>query len=856
MRSMGVVPVLLWDAVQAWEFVVNAAPPGVEGDTCPPIPVSPGTQPGLSLCLEEGRLQADGRTIDVSVFDVDALRLAEHALARRASILICPPDPCAPVSALVAAAAHVEAMVRVLRDSGRAAASPLRVAVVTADYRLRGFYRGLAVGERRGVGGVSMRSILPAATRTTGGRLSVVDRDDGWWSTAFVGSIAEALDLGPLDLLVVDLPVFDADRLDRVRVPTVVVAKDPLDPAVAGLASTMPVFGYDGLVVAGDRPAEELQSFPGLANRRAQRVGVVPIVAPAVCANAGLFWGDVSALVRLGRRSRYVSAVIREAFALFWDLIGLAMPVSVFTDLTVRPLAARVADLARAARVVAEAELREDWLPMVEAELGGLLDALQAADRAAENRGRGDVRAAGAVTKSTALVGVVAEALDERRDVVVVARTAPLARAYLEYLHAAGLGGARVTSLGALAETPPGDVAVLLGLAPTWGRWVYRSGLGREFRVLAYTPQPTGTSARSHTGGGGDPDGFYGVGFDEAELVTTAVRRQTASALRLSDPAQRGNAWSALVDGARPGLVGRTDDPADGPAATVTVAPSPPEIPPGLWDGRGWTAPVEPGGADADATGGADIAELVPGLRVTFADGTWTWLHQSSPVWRWRRHAGSPQQVEARSLGVGDEVVFVDGDAHKTLLAKILDVAEGIPELAVAAGWHGHWRAVLGRAHARFGSYAALRQELERLGCGVQAQTVRLWCIGVTIGPDDREDVLRLGRLMGDPALCNRYGDIWRAMQTLRHAHVRLGMRLAALARVHGPAARTRHLSVDEVIDPTSGLTAADLETAVVLRTLTRIEHAAAVPRVLTGRLRQADEPIDLFVPTDSEEHS
>ena len=64
--------------------------------------------------------------------------------------------------------------------------------MVSSDFRLRGFYRGLAVAWRRGSGGLPMRSIVPAATMLAGGRLSVVDSDAGLWSTAFVRTIAEA----------------------------------------------------------------------------------------------------------------------------------------------------------------------------------------------------------------------------------------------------------------------------------------------------------------------------------------------------------------------------------------------------------------------------------------------------------------------------------------------------------------------------------------------------------------------------------------------------------------------------------------------------------------------------------------
>ena len=550
--------------------------PGASDGPVPPIPLPRDGEAALSSCLEEGRLLSDGGMLDLSVFDVDALRIAEQALARRAPVLVCPPDPFAPLSALVAAAAHITAMIGAYRESGRAGGSPLRIAVVSSDFRLRGFYRGLAVAWRRGVGGVPMRSIVPAATMLAGGRLSVVDSDTGLWSTAFVKTIAEAEALGPVDLLVIDLPVPDAARLGGIGVPAVVIARDPLDPAAGTLAARFPAFGYDAFLRDWRQEPRSALPLLRLANRQDGRVSITAVPAPAVCENAGLFWDDVPALVRLGARSRYVAALIREAFSLFHELLGLAMPPAAYAQLAPRPLAGRVADLARAARLVADAELRQDWLPMIEAELAGILAAVD-----------------GSSGKGAALLSAVAGALDDRRDVLVIARTAALARAYSEYLRSRHLGAARVTSLGALADARPADLAVLPGMAPSWARWVYRSGAAPEMAVLAYAPGPVPGGAYGH----GPAGRAAGAGFSEAAMIATAIGRQDAAAARLSSPAQRARAWAGLRPGNPGGPQGGVpgDSGPEAPGRVTITEPAPPEVPPGLWDGSGLDRPAGTG---------------------------------------------------------------------------------------------------------------------------------------------------------------------------------------------------------------------------------------------------------------------
>jgi hypothetical protein len=331
-------------------------------------------------------------------------------------------------------------------------------------------------------------------------------------------------------------------------------------------------------------------------------------------------------------------------------------------------------------------------------------------------------------------------------------------------------------------------------------------------------------------------------------MVATAIGRQDAAGQRLSEPEQRARAWASLRSGGGGGGVSdRAKGYGSARPAVVISEPAPAEVPPGLWDGTGWIAPLEPGAAGTAALGTVRIGDTSPGFRATFADGSWAWLAERAVVWRWRPHAGVPQEVEASKLAVGNDLVFIDGDAHKTLLAKLLDVAEHVPGLAVGAGWHSHWRSVLQRAYERHGSYNGLARALAAVGCRVQGQTVRLWCVGVTIGPDDFEDVRRVGEIAGDPVLLTQAGEVWRAMQTLRNAHVKVGKRLAALARAIGPAAGTGRLPADEVIDPVSGLTAGDLGAAVTMVRLTRLERVPAVPTVLAGIRRRAGDPVDLL---------
>lgn len=767
-------------------------------EMAPPFPVTPQSVPGLSSCLEERRLLADGIPIPVSSCDIDALRLVEHAVALGRSILLCPPDPLSPLVSLIPAAAHVASLISGYRDFGVTAGSRRRIAVVTGDYHLRGFYRGLAVRPRSGISGEPLRLVVPAGALGTGGTVHVLDESGRTWSTVFVRSVADLRLVDTVDLVVVDLPVVDPQRVAALTVPVVLVSRDPADPVTRQLAATMASFGWKAMRARG---GDDGISTLRLANRAEEEVEILPVIELLVCENAELFWDDIGPLCRVAR-SGLGSELAREAFALFHDLLGLAMPPDEFDRVHGNSVDARVAALGRACGLLDRGELRDLYVPMVEAELAALSEAVRSAS-----------------AKHQVLPRVLAEALDDRRDVLLVARTASLARAYQQYLVDAGLGRVRVSSLGALITVAPAEVAVLTGMAPTWGRWVYRSGIARTVRVLAY--------------GRGEPSAGR---FDEVEIVRRAVTEQREAEAALAGTDRRAWSWRTLTGEA-------SDVPAPGsgsgscpPAVRFAEAPPPPEAPPGLWEDGCWLSNLEPPAVRRTDRAGVDrLDRVVSGLRIDLTDGTWVVLAADVTVSRWRASAGRLEQVVAMELRAGDELVFLDEDAHKTLMTKVLEVAESVPALAVAGSWLAHWRSVLLAAYRDAGSYFRLAERLAEQGCQVQAQTVRLWVIGVTLGPDDPEDVHRLGLITSDPVLLGAHNEVSRAMRTLRGAHIRLGRRLAEMTRHIGPTVGAGCLLGDELVDELSGLTAADIESAVTVVAVRAITDTGDVPAVLTG---------------------
>src|SRR6266852_3554211 len=163
--------------------------------------IRPHADPGLATCLQERRLCRDGIPLPVSRLEVEALSLAEWAVARRRALVLCPADPLAPLSELIAAAVHIADMAKQYAATGIPTGSSRRVAVVTSDFHARGLYRSLGVRDPRGRGLASLRDAVPAATVGRDGIVRVLGRDSGHgWATVFAGSVSDLGAMHGIDL--------------------------------------------------------------------------------------------------------------------------------------------------------------------------------------------------------------------------------------------------------------------------------------------------------------------------------------------------------------------------------------------------------------------------------------------------------------------------------------------------------------------------------------------------------------------------------------------------------------------------------------------------------------------------------
>lgn len=747
------------------------------------------------LRRQSGGITLDGARIAVSSVDVFLMTIADRAIKFGEPLVLGHPDPLNSLVVLVPAAAHIARMAETRKSSDR------RIVVVTRNPRLRYLYR------RLGVGSALLRDVVPAISLNALGYLERLGSKDSTGFTAFVGSVSDVSRVPSPDLIIVDSPESLSGSYPP-RLPTIFLIRNPGDIRARSLAKTFPTFYVNGRDLKTAEPVRVVDG-PQLANalerlevlKSGSTVELRPVEAPIVAANFSLLWDDLGPLLRAAGRSVVAAELAKAAFQAMYDLLHLSVPLSRYENAcgSVRSLVRHMQALGRRA----QGELGDVYLPMVAAELEGMAEGL------------GEIP-----IKATILRNMVSAWTKDTGKTIVVARnveSAALLRQWLESELGREVG---VFPYSQLSTIKPVQTAIFTGLAPRWARDLYFSGIAQRVTLLGYS----GASA-----------------VDEATLIKESVSAHATFGQWLSRDALKAQCVSYLYDlplkfeddqpqepviDALPGNA-KAEEPDDSFGSSFDD----------LWTnltGRLVGEESHPPGSRQDSEGlGPGSRDIV---RIQFVDGRWAYLDGEAPA---TVLVGVETQTTlAGDLTPGDNLFVIDGMANKTVLSKVLEVAQEIPELAVAAAWMEPWRQTVASARERFGSYTQFAEALRERGCELSTVAIRLWAVGVTIGPRSSLDVQRVGEVMGVKVLQERSHEVWRAMTTLRGAHVRLGQKLASLARKVGPAAYLGQLAEDEVLDERSGLTVSDFKGSVELIEVVQTSKADEdVPAFLLGRV-------------------
>lgn len=713
------------------------------------------------------------RAFQPSGFDTAVLQLSDAAIRR-----LVPTGILLPVGGLRAAAVLAAAvLVRHVAETGSPTA---KVALVSKQLSLRPFYRALHIVD------ICLSDFYPLEIILQDGRCSRVGQQRPGYG-GYGGRLRMSVNIGRLAALrdrhqgiIIEAGTGapgEVSKLIRARareIPLIYLTANPFDPVLDELEGSGAVWAWTPEEIGRLAGDEDLGSAicADVEVLRNAATTVFHVIGPD--SQDGLdevlprLWDDLKELQHHG--GSLAPRQLRWGWAVAAGLSQLAVPVhyfdrqarSAWRTATVGDAAERAAAFARNAA----SEDREFWDVFAE----DLRDAVEAArvsvkpkalaDWVTERDGAGSGLV---VVRNRAAVAAVVDFLDERpgiplrwRDSIRITTFEDLQRGREPWCpEATLLSGPVPWSRSGLIAMPAARELVTL----THGPWE----TGRAVRQIAAVARRLGQLA-----GGGTRDAavlrLYGESPQDS-TPTVEVRPEivhTSTEAPRTPPAAREPVWNPFDVRIAQNILGEDDID-------------------------------EPDHSGSEETGRAGSVEA---LVVTFNDGT-GFFDADLRVSRIRE--GDESEVAVKSLRPGDRVVLVDRGARTDLFHLVTSKLEELPEFIGVVSLVREWQARAARAQEPRGggsvvevgsltlvtvpvrlTYQQILEEMRRLGSSITTPAaISHWVHGRVHGPADPEDIRRLGQVIGDEVLVNRWQAMARALKTMRGHRRRVARMLA-----------------------------------------------------------------------------
>jgi hypothetical protein len=222
-------------------------------------------------------------------------------------------------------------------------------------------------------------------------------------------------------------------------------------------------------------------------------------------------------------------------------------------------------------------------------------------------------------------------------------------------------------------------------------------------------------------------------------------------------------------------------------------------------------------------------------MAISFEGGDTLIVRPNGSLTKYDVDSGAIIDTQAKYLRKGDLVVLVDETTTHSLLEVILERLHKHPKMMFHVINQRAWINGLRKGMEQNNDDpATLLRKMQEKGSGITHHvTVRNWRRGIVIGPLDKEDVARLGRVYNDDFLINRAEDIYKSVERVREIHRRLARKLRFLVKRAGISIDTLN-DDDLVVDAELGLYLEDFSDSV------RVEEIDAIGETFSGDPRKA----------------
>lgn len=217
----------------------------------------------------------------------------------------------------------------------------------------------------------------------------------------------------------------------------------------------------------------------------------------------------------------------------------------------------------------------------------------------------------------------------------------------------------------------------------------------------------------------------------------------------------------------------------------------------------------------------------VPAVRIDFDDGDSILIPELKRVSYFIQFKDKIVNKEANRTRVGDILVIVNKGTKDNLTKSMFDVLHRLPSMKKTIFLVQSWVSILNKEMKK-NNYTSedIINKLDELDSQIREPlTITHWQLGETMGPRDKKDILRLGKIFSNEFLIDNFPEISAAITTLRGIHHKLVRRLNLLIPKAGIRAMKGGDLDEDMISEEFGLHVEDFYDSISLKRVQSIEN-------------------------------
>lgn len=217
-------------------------------------------------------------------------------------------------------------------------------------------------------------------------------------------------------------------------------------------------------------------------------------------------------------------------------------------------------------------------------------------------------------------------------------------------------------------------------------------------------------------------------------------------------------------------------------------------------------------------------------LEIYFADG-WRGLFDLNSklnIVKSTSHGNEIELCYVQALRKGDRVLYIYGQKRQSLYDLVLSRVHSHPSIEIHLVLMRQWQTEIKQDFIRWLQNGKVLEDIysQMRGLGTHLTSpsqLRSWILGLTMRPQDEEDLKRIAEILGMPFTAEHYKRIHKACGRIHGLHISLSRRLNSWIQ-RGASKTELH---NEIIDETTGLSFGDVRDSLVLLNVESISEKA-----------------------------